>query len=98
MCEPVAAVIPQVELDRVERAAHGRLQRVAERRGRLHRDASRTRLDPRKTGTIDLDDSKAGVESHRRRIRPGRPGADDDEIEIARTWKIGNSCRNPTEA
>jgi hypothetical protein len=71
--------------------AHGRFERVPQRGGRFQRDAACARLDAWKPRGIDLNDAEASVERHRRRVRSGRPGAHDNEIEVVHTWKIGNN-------
>lgn len=96
MGEPVAAAVPQVELDRLERPAHGRIQRIPERRSRLHRHPPGARLHAWKAGGIDLRDAEARVQRHRGRVRAGRTGTHNDEVEVVHTWKIGNRRRDTT--
>ena len=96
MGEPVTPLSPQVEFDGVEGSAHRGIERVSQRARRLERDTAGTRLHPGKSCGIDLDDTESRIERNRHRVRAGRASADDDEVEVVHTWKIGNGWPRPT--
>ena len=98
MAEPVAALSPQIELDGIERSAHGGVERESQRGGRLERDTAGAGLHPGKSGGINLRDTEPRLERNRRRVRSARARPNDDEVEVVHTWEIVNGEWKATKA